>query len=588
MRIAGLGLGASMLTRVALGCASAAVLALVGLPDAASADFTITEGQPFSGTVVDVGGCSLAGAAIYWGDGTPTSVGVSDGGSGVQGTHTYADERTANGNVSYTCNGIRGSQTAFFQATVQDASVASTGRDVSEIAGQSFTVVVAHVDDANPGGSATDFSAQIAWGDGTTSAGSVTSAAGGGFEVTSTHTYATAGSYTISSSITDVGGMSTTTHSIAAIAAAPPPIPRSYALPVVSGEARSQETLATTNGYWSDFPSGFQYQWLRCATTTGGNCVVVADATTSTYTAVQADVGMTMRARVRASNGAGTSLPADSAPTTVVQPFVIRARFTISPNPTCTGLPVTFDASSSKTPNPPITRYQFSYTIVDDPFWVALGGSYPTPPGGYFADSANPRATEVFGFDVDAHPLAPKVFPAGTYFADPRVVTLRVTDGTGASASYTQQVDFAQSISNLSRADCPKLHAHAKAAHFAVHSIKLNITKTSVTAKVPCSRFADCAGTLRLLERSGPSQLRVNSGRIASSARPVVIASSKFFFVPAHRARTISETLTRAGRALIHRAKPLTAIAQLTTVSPTGPTTTQSFTVTLIGKKKRR
>ncbi|MHB8693050.1 MAG: hypothetical protein ACYDHH_17570 [Solirubrobacteraceae bacterium] len=115
------------------------VLAVVAFPCAAMADFTINEGRPFSGKVVDVGGCVLSSATIYWGDGTPTSPGMSDGGTGVLGSHTYIDERTANAYVDYACSNLVGPQAAFFQVTVQDAPLTSVGRDISGTAGVGFT-----------------------------------------------------------------------------------------------------------------------------------------------------------------------------------------------------------------------------------------------------------------------------------------------------------------------------------------------------------------------------------------------------------------------------------------------------------------
>ena len=122
---------------------------------------------------------------------------------------------------------------------------------------------------------------------------------------------------------------------------------------------------------------------------------------------------------------------------------------------------------------------------------------------------------------------------------------------------------------------------------FNLHDVKFKATKTSVTAKTPCNSSVDCAGTLQLLEPSFTSHGRAASSRSRRRAKPVVLASSTLY-VPGHHAATITLTLTRAGRALVARGKPLTAIARLTTVSPTGRTTTQSFTVTLIGKRKRR
>ena len=59
-----------------------------------------------------------------------------------------------------------------------------------------------------PGAPASDFSATIAWGDGTTTAGTITQDASNPsvYEITGTHTYATAGSYPISLTIITQSG----------------------------------------------------------------------------------------------------------------------------------------------------------------------------------------------------------------------------------------------------------------------------------------------------------------------------------------------------------------------------------------------
>ena len=69
--------------------------------------------------------------------------------------------------------------------------------------GQSFTAPVATFNDADPQGTAGDYSATIDWGDGSTpDAGSV-AASGGGFQVSGGQTYATAGSYATRITIRD-------------------------------------------------------------------------------------------------------------------------------------------------------------------------------------------------------------------------------------------------------------------------------------------------------------------------------------------------------------------------------------------------
>lgn len=218
-----------------LGCVCAAVLGvLVVVPLAQGAapgvDIVVTEGQSFTAKVVDIGSCSPASATINWGDGG-TSLGTADGATGIQGSHTFAEEGIYGASVSYSYNSSRfcpaGPQTASFQPTVRDAPLSAMGLGSSGVGGSSLAAVVAHVDDANPVAGAADFSAQIVWGDGATSAGTVAAAIGGGFVVSGTHTYSGVGSYQIGTTITDVGGASTTASSTAQIATPlPPPLPQ--------------------------------------------------------------------------------------------------------------------------------------------------------------------------------------------------------------------------------------------------------------------------------------------------------------------------------------------------------------------------
>src|SRR5947209_4253130 len=183
------------------GVGMALALMLVLAPGAAAApagvNVTAVEGQSFTGNVVGGLTCPLASATITWGDGT-SSAGTSDGANGIQGTHTFADEGTYAGSVSFiyqhpatfTCPS--GTQTVSFQATVQDAPLTGTGVNVSGTAGQSLSAIVAHVDDANPGAGAGEFSAQINWGDGAKTFGTVAAAPAGGFDVSGSHAYASA------------------------------------------------------------------------------------------------------------------------------------------------------------------------------------------------------------------------------------------------------------------------------------------------------------------------------------------------------------------------------------------------------------
>jgi hypothetical protein len=576
--------------RAVLGCVLAVVLGLLVIAPGAGAaaagvDITAVEGQSFTASVVTGLICPLASATITWGDGT-TSAGTSDGSSGIQGTHTYAEEGSYSGSVTYAytvarpCSGA--TQTTSFQATVHDASLTGSGRNIAGTAGQSLSAVVAHIDDANPNGTADDFTAQINWGDGTTSPGSVSAVAGGGFDVTGTHTYAAAGNYPVNTSITDIGANSITATSTAQIAAPAAQPPRNIEVPVVSGPPHETDTLTTTTGFWSGSPTGFQYQWLRCATPTGGSCVVVAGATESTYTLVHADSGSTMRARVRATNAVGTSLPADSAPTASVKPLVLTARFTVTPNPTCTGVRVTFDASTSQTPNPPIERYRFTESVQDFPGNNLRLFTTPAPAPWVVADGTNSRATEVPSYDLRFDdPFPPFPPDAGLWQASPRTITLTVRDRAGASDSYTQELFFnflaGSELSNQSRANCPPVDPGVR-GDLVLRDVKLRVSNKALTAKIPCPTITDCTGTLQLDRAFSRSRRHVKAVLIGSST----------FYVTGHRTATVAAKLTAIGRTLLRHGNPLVAIARLTIVRPTGRTIRHSLKVTLIGKRTRR
>jgi hypothetical protein len=100
----------------------------------------------------------------------------------------------------------------------------------------------------------------------------------------------------------------------AATAASAPPA--NTALPSISGTSTVGETLTAGDGTWSNNPTSFAYQWLRC-NGGGNNCADVAGGTQKTYTLVDADSGSTMRVRVTATNADGSN-SAQSAQTAAV------------------------------------------------------------------------------------------------------------------------------------------------------------------------------------------------------------------------------------------------------------------------------
>jgi hypothetical protein len=92
--------------------------------------------------------------------------------------------------------------------------------------------------------------------------------------------------------------------------------PANTAAPTISGNPDVGQTLTASNGSWSNAPSSYAYQWLRCGSS-GDNCGAIGGATSKTYVVTTADRGATLRVRVTATNSKGTGT-ATSATTGVV------------------------------------------------------------------------------------------------------------------------------------------------------------------------------------------------------------------------------------------------------------------------------
>jgi DNA-binding beta-propeller fold protein YncE len=87
--------------------------------------------------------------------------------------------------------------------------------------------------------------------------------------------------------------------------------------PTISGTAQQGQTLTANQGSWTNSPTSYGYEWLRCDSG-GANCSPISGATGSTWTLTEADVGKTVRVSVIASNASGPSAAVSSAQTAVV------------------------------------------------------------------------------------------------------------------------------------------------------------------------------------------------------------------------------------------------------------------------------
>src|SRR5438876_1015975 len=83
--------------------------------------------------------------------------------------------------------------------------------------------------------------------------------------------------------------------------------------PLLAGSRRVGRPLRASHGSWSGMPPSFAYRWRRCDAG-GAGCAPIAGATARSYTLRVGDLGARLRVIVVASNVAGSSAPARSAP----------------------------------------------------------------------------------------------------------------------------------------------------------------------------------------------------------------------------------------------------------------------------------
>ena len=149
----------------------------------------------------------------------------------MTGAHSYADEGSLALAVAVTAPDPVSSVTATAgaSATVSELDNLTAGSPVtfSPTQGASFSGPVAtFTDSAYPTNVASDFTATIVWGDGTTTTGTITNA-GGTFTVSGTHTYTGSGTFGVTVTLADgaPGTDSAVAHSTATVSASSPITP---------------------------------------------------------------------------------------------------------------------------------------------------------------------------------------------------------------------------------------------------------------------------------------------------------------------------------------------------------------------------
>jgi hypothetical protein len=96
-----------------------------------------------------------------------------------------------------------------------------------------------------------------------------------------------------------------TTAAVSAPTAAVLDVPHASAKPRITGTARVGKVLSTDGGHWTNSPTSFSYQWLRCSAK-GTACAAIPGATKPTYKLGKRDAHHKLRVRVTARNSAGS------------------------------------------------------------------------------------------------------------------------------------------------------------------------------------------------------------------------------------------------------------------------------------------
>jgi predicted outer membrane repeat protein len=190
---------------------------------------------------------------INWGDGSSSAGTVSYNATTklfqVAGAHTYHTAATYDPIISIS-DPAGGSTSVTSKIYVADATMHAYPTTISATAGKPFTGVVGSFIDGDPASVASDFAAVITWGDGHTSAGTVTlNPTTKHFDITGTNTFAIGGTYSVTATPHDVGGMSIAIKSTANVTVVSGPQPKlSGASSVKEGSSEAISFSATDVG----------------------------------------------------------------------------------------------------------------------------------------------------------------------------------------------------------------------------------------------------------------------------------------------------------------------------------------------------
>lgn len=354
--------------------------------------------------------------------------------------------------------------------------------------------------------------------------------------------------------------------------------PINSAPPTITGTIGEGQTLTEHHGSWSEPPTAYSYQWLRCPQyKPAAPCTPITGATSPTYTLTAADTGTAIEVQETATNAEGTSDPVGSLPTALV----VEAPGNLTP-PAITGTPSlgeTLTCAPGTWSNNP-TRYAYAWLRDGEPIAGATSSNYViiVSDAGHNL-SCEATATNTAGSRAatsDTVTIPPVVVGSGEGGGQTGGGGSGST-GSGSSSGSTGGGGTGSGAQTSQTGPSPSAVIAALAALLSTRTPPLTIARV-LAHGYSVSFHAPGAGvlTVRWTTAVGPG---------AHPTKPAVIASGSRGFIAAEGG-PVKLHLTAAGRKLLGKGKTLKVIAMVSfTPSSGGVQTKQAILVIRAGRR---